>query len=467
MSATRQSGQAWIIDRMQVLNYEGNLEGVCFGFAHMALQTILAEDLETFMHRMVMLIENNPRILAARIDEVRIKIKGEQALNQQEKAILEIPAFLKGIEVYQKAQAYDWESNDIAMIASFSGVYKLPSFLNYFKIIQSCFEQGDTPPSLILYSPKHVILVTYRPMEDKWLLIDSEQPDYITKLFSTESIGEMVLNALSSARGNSIFTTKIYGTKKTEKSLLEQVQRWQSNINWSELHRVTMRNAMSTDHLGYSWLYAAALNNEYQTVNELLNNGADPNKVMKNLSYSLLGSVVQRGFTDIAERLIAAGANAALALMIVIKDNLLTTLKELIKAGINIHTGIKFEETTVMTPLILAIKWEKLTIATELLEHKDIGPSLTKPYLASRSELVSLARNTNNEDAETRIKKVLLLKQADSDGYLSIQPAEFATLLGQDDIAALIKSKLPNKTNFFQSTYQHAVAANARPFRSR
>lgn len=138
-----------LINRMQSLGYFPNQEGVCFGFSHMVVQAILAEDLKTFSDRLEAIDNFSPEQLAIKVRETlqnraylikkakenvleEIKIESEKNKNDshpeveklikikthkkiesidanfssEERILLDIPAFFDGVKLHAEPHSY-------------------------------------------------------------------------------------------------------------------------------------------------------------------------------------------------------------------------------------------------------------------------------------------------------------------------------------------------------------------------
>lgn len=487
MSATRQEeGQEWIVRHMRALGYPRFPAKVCFGYAHMALQAVLAQDFKRFQQRVQILLNNSPDILAACIKNLRAKLKdGSQLEEEIDKYILEIPAFLEAVQICQSPIDYQElflqentdqdfvqtlpltisnqlkndANNNIIKVAAFSGLYYNVSYLDaYFNTIVSSFNKGDAPPTLILQSSQHCILVTFSPEFDRWRLIDSEQPHYYNQLIASQEIGSEVFQALSNGFSEPIIlSTHLYGLESTEESLVRQMKRWRDNKDWHSLHLVTRDKALARNFLGYSWLYSAVLNNEINTARQLLifrQNLLEEKVCNKDLPISLLALAVARGFIEMATILIMYGANVGNALLGAIRVGSLKGYQGLVNAGVDINSAMKVstdQGEIEATPLLLAIYWKSSAIINELLEHPSIQSSITKNLSAPKSFIQNRLQDIFGEKAmQLKIKQQDLLQYTKYNGDVSIPPEAFAKLLGLNAEAKLIASKLPKKPSFFQ-----------------
>lgn len=502
MSTTRQQeGQEWIVRHMRALNYPRAPEKVCFGYAHMALQAILAQDFKRFQQRVQILLDNSPDILVACIKNLRAKIKeGKQLEEEIDKHIQEIPAFLEAVQICQSPPDYQElfleenrdqdffqtlpltisnqlkndANNNIVKIAAFSSVYYNAGYLDiYFKTIVSSFNKGDAPPSLILKSGVHCILVTFSPELDRWRLIDSEQPHYYNQLLSSQEIGGEVFQALSNGYSQPIIlSTHLYGLESTEESLVQQMKRWSDNKDWHSLHLVTQDKALVRNFVGHSWLYLAVLNNEINIARQLVifRQNLEEKVFNKDLPISLLAMAAARGFIEIAKILMMRGAPVGNALIGVLRVGSLKAYQGLVSAGVDINYRMEIstdDGEIEATPLLLAIYWKRSAIINDLLEHPSIESSITKNLSAPKSFIEKRLQDIWGEKAmQLKIKQQDLLQYTKYNGDISIPPEAFAKLLGLNAEAKLIASKLPKKLGFFQPTAAPSASLPKRgPFR--
>lgn len=79
-------------------------EGLCHGFSTMWVQAVASNQLHEFNTRLNFLdkFANNPEALKKEVDEVRTYVKNNpsQPLSEEQKKLLEIPAFFEGVAAY-------------------------------------------------------------------------------------------------------------------------------------------------------------------------------------------------------------------------------------------------------------------------------------------------------------------------------------------------------------------------------
>lgn len=321
--------RGWLFIGMQKLGYPGDSEGVCYGVAHMGVHAIHDKALKRFDARLALikqLVEEGT--LVAKIAEIRqLQRKSKTTLTDP---IIEIPAFIEGVELYMNPYIYSRyfekqlapktqhgmmtapvvrpkELGAITEVEKFTGVYTKEELVLYFQALREAVKKYNfkEPISLVLTSGGHAITVGYSPVEDEWQLINSA--DFPTKYIkSTQEIAEEACGAFSK---NSVaaIATHFIGLARDEEKLKAIITMWQEQI--ASLHTVTPQKAVMTDSHATSWLYLAAAENQYDLVKTLVENDADVNAAMKSGS-SPLHVAVQFGCSKIVKFLLDHQANA-------------------------------------------------------------------------------------------------------------------------------------------------------------
>ncbi|MCE0722480.1 ankyrin repeat domain-containing protein [Legionella resiliens] len=85
-------GQSWLMERMQCLGYHTDPDGVCYGLAYMAVQAILANDLDTFNRRLSLIAKIPTDQFENTINEAKQKslVIIQNAKKQAKKAFLSL-----------------------------------------------------------------------------------------------------------------------------------------------------------------------------------------------------------------------------------------------------------------------------------------------------------------------------------------------------------------------------------------
>src|SRR3989344_1661439 len=258
-----------LLQSMEKMGYQVDENGMCFGFACMGMQAILADDLETYNRRLEALEKIPLENLVSDIDNIKKKVRAKQSLTEDEEIILSIPAFFDGVALYFHPDQYPSffeketrprtqnaeltfpralshklttqeekeEKVNVEKAGSFSGIYNLQKLKGYFKILRTTIEEQkyNQPISFILVSSTHAVTVGYDPKRDCWQWIDASNAEEIK---TDDKIAERVMNAFSE---NSIttFSTEVY-CKKTE---VDQVKKYlaacQEKKVWKDIFRVT------------------------------------------------------------------------------------------------------------------------------------------------------------------------------------------------------------------------------------
>jgi uncharacterized protein len=198
--------QDWFIERMQKLGYKPDSKGVCFGIAHMGMQAVLANDIETFDRRIKKIHEISADELGNEIEKVRLKSKNKETLTEDEEIILSIPAFFDSLEIYCRINSLkhllgenqkefrkfidaeetsvivspkkleDEVNQGLQRVDTFSGAYTFDELKQYFESIQSELESDPSlshPITISFGSINHVISLGYNHSDKAWTFINA------------------------------------------------------------------------------------------------------------------------------------------------------------------------------------------------------------------------------------------------------------------------------------------------------
>jgi ankyrin repeat protein len=451
--------QHWLIKRMQKLGYASDKNGICFGISHMAMQAIHAgpEALAIFNKRLLLIASIPEEKFKEEVDAIRKKqsdlstrartiaeskvrpkpstkpfsemtdeekneneiwqkdlyselkkqfkilAKKEQIEPMALEIILEIPAFLEGVELYhqalkypelfppmeEKSQADSKEEKKPSTVPTkqnamltmplveskaleglhigivpggdFSGAYDLSDLTIYFKTLANALHENqfNLPISLILSSGNHTITVSYDPGTKKWLFINAGQLSLSTQpINNPEGIARAVLGAFSK-NNVACFSTQLYAPASQHDKLKKVLERCNDQQPWKDVHAVNQTKAALSDSNNVSWLSIAARNGHTDTVKTLIDSKAEIDKPDDKKGITPLYVAASNGHTDVVDVLIKAGANV----------NKPT------------HKGL--------TPLYVAVRKGHLKIAQALLKEGAISTlkDLLKILKASNNEL--------------------------------------------------------------------------------
>lgn len=213
-------GQTWLIYRMQALGYEIDKKGMCFGIAHMAIQSLLVGEFDAFKSRLFLIncipvkqfkqwIEanqnNSTRVQNECSYQVNLVFLPEENLNIIVASIL---AFFDGIELFQNSPRYNHlfgtkspssyldiypilnliqsqkaillkqtkeppggtqEGAFMTTIGSFSGIYDKYGLGVLFGNLEASISDGKA--LLRLEGSNHTIVIGYN--QNRWFVIDA------------------------------------------------------------------------------------------------------------------------------------------------------------------------------------------------------------------------------------------------------------------------------------------------------
>jgi len=325
-----------LIERMQKLGYRSNVRGICKGLAHMGMQAILLEDIQTFNQRVehictISTVEFNETIdcLKMHTDIGFFKCK----IDKVDASIVDIHAFFDGIELYSQGHLYSelvaegerhskfqtsvlveqWLVADIQgnnggiaqLPIEFCDVFTQGSLTQYLNGLRNALDSSSSYTSslaILLSNGRHRISIGYNKSLSQWVFCDVEQLPIQTTNCDDE-LAAGILRAFSS-NGIVTFDATFFAVKQNEEVIKQNIEDW--NKQWTLIAPITSDKAMNWhDSHNATLLYVAAGHGHVDKVSLLLDKGADPN-LKHNDGMTSLYLASQRGFTEVVDLLLHA-----------------------------------------------------------------------------------------------------------------------------------------------------------------
>lgn len=429
-----------LISLMKKLGYKSNERGVCFGYAHMGMQALLANDLKLFNERVELMCSINEGQLTDKIEDAKrksvhlvqeAKLAGiplknfsiADKLTPEERALIDITAFSEGVELYQNTSLYKYlfdkklESDQdtkaaVAIVASdslkekgnianplrFIGNYDQNELTQYFKSLKETI-LATSPPfthpmSLILCSGNHAISVGF--VDNQWVFIDANSipTEYIR---DDIIIAEKVLKALSR---NEYITleTRVYVASENKNEAAHLLDSWQQDSRWQSLHKPSINKAERIDSVGNNLLDMAVMTNHPDTVDSILKlkfKSVVEESIKDSLGnpFSLFLIAVSCGYADVLKVFLKQELEPEIlsaGFLMAAKEghgNIMKILCSDKRFNVNELPEDSLEERT---PLIMAIELEHDEVIKALLSDERVDPnrkSTFKTPLQSAAEL--------------------------------------------------------------------------------
>jgi hypothetical protein len=229
----------------------------------------------------------------------------KQTFSESELAILDIPNFFDGIELFQNTRAHDelkredypwiWstqpietmfpllmpkpleEVGGIAVVSEKSGVFLKNNAENkdelelYFEALRQQFKGVDFPITLQLGANSHMMSAHYDPTQDTWIFINSNQKsrsqNAVIKTSSSAELAQRVRTGFFTQKlPHVIITTTLCVAKNHEPALKQQVTQLQQNSTLQTLFEITPQKMQARSLENTTWLYEAMLASELETV---------------------------------------------------------------------------------------------------------------------------------------------------------------------------------------------------------
>lgn len=443
---TLPKGQKWFLSIMDILGYDFDAEGVCFGISYMAMQAILAEELDVFDDRLV-------RLFNIKLEELEKYKKKSGTEAPQLGPLSDIFAFLDGVNIYQEvyklSELFEKDKapltqnalssipltlskklekqGGVDQITKFSGMYNKNELENYFLNFSKIIENTTItrPITFILNSQGHAITLGYHPTKKIWSFTNANQLP--SKYFTSNS--DIAKNVISAFSKNEIttFTTEIYAihTNKEDTLALDQyIKDWKKQPSMVAMHTVSSHKANLADSDNRTWLYVAAKHGEFELVKDLVRHGANVNIATIKKGFTPLHISIIHGHLDMARFLLKNGADVNTAcndgftpLYLSIAYGNLDMVRFLLENGADVNAANNMD----ITPLYYAAENGHLEVVKLLLENGANGVAQLHYAIQNKSiqtinTLLTSGIDINAYDDEGRTP----LYTAINSGFLSI-----------------------------------------------
>ncbi len=181
---------------IQALGYKNDLEGLCYGFAMMAVQAILCDDFDTFAFRLdkIAILINKYKQMVSEADFQELVKKDASALKKDS----DLVAFLDGVALYQEANKYPdlfenskprtqmkWAEITEPLlrpsqlelrggsnsVERFVRIYTVDELALHLKKLKNLF-QKDLSCAITLAGGDHILTIAYDLKESSWVIIN-------------------------------------------------------------------------------------------------------------------------------------------------------------------------------------------------------------------------------------------------------------------------------------------------------
>lgn len=280
-----------LINMAQVLGYSVSNAGLCQGYSLMWAQAVCAGDLSNFENRYKMLEKyaTDPTRLLSRVFSVREKAKNSQnTLTEEEKMLLEVPAFFEGIAAYlepyrlSEISPVELSQRDSLAIAKYfssmalekTGFHRPLNMVNQYnlksctafleKLNQVLLNAQDT--AIVLSASAHAISIrSVGP--DQFELVDTNHLDLTDKKFTAKALARQLQDSFSWTQGSLIMATEIY-TPRHSKVSEQHLEVLEDKTDLTEL--------LPEGKMG-SLVHVAALMNDLKTLARIVRSNIDIN----------------------------------------------------------------------------------------------------------------------------------------------------------------------------------------------
>ena len=329
-------------------------------------------------------------------------------------------------------------------MAHFSGLYTKNELKRYFESLNKTCTEAGAPFALQFSSADHTIAVGYDLVEKNWICIDTRNIsstkhtdlDVLAKTVLVSFLGEELDPSVVEDYSVAL-SSDLYVSKKDAPMFHSEISKWQSSSEFQEVQKITAAKSQ-TDSSNSSWLVIAAQTGDLQSVNKLIEAGAEMESPGPG-DFTPLLFAAQNGHLEVVRALLKEGADCNKmstlcncgALALAAQNGHLEIVEDLLEVGVDVDQK-DFEGPTALMQASLC---GRLDVVTLLLEKK---ANVNQADTDGSTALILAA-----QEGHLEIVKALLERGADrkamTSGYTAYQ---LALGHGHLEVAAVLKSSL-------------------------
>lgn len=325
----RYFGHQFLISIMSELNYRPELKGGCAGLAQMGIQAFLADEIDVFNERIVLIHQIWEKIKLLK------KSKQGDTLSQDpeyKKLIAQLKttdilAFFDGLQLYQQPDEYlrifggNISQFKPATLSPFTtskkitddgGLFQLDHYFSHYttgeiKSFLSLLQThaGQSKIAMSFSSNDHRIGVCYDGRINKWLLIDANQlpihevslEDLSKRIFAAHSVNSPIFDSLP-------ISMRVYASGKEQKNIARVLKTLQKDKLFTPLQTITVEKTQHINTDQETLLHLAAQYGHPQSTHTMLNAMMiDPNVKCK-VGKTPLYIAADHGHDDVVDELL-------------------------------------------------------------------------------------------------------------------------------------------------------------------
>ena len=313
-----------LIKDMQACNLAVD-DGVCYGYAAMAMQAILLRDTPSFDRRMSVLFERPEEELVSQMHAAWAPLSTINSPHKKAKQefYLDMSAFLSNVSIYQNLRSYLdlidtiflpikqdidkasriilpkklMDQGGLSNAGGFYGVYKQ---YEISQLLRSLYEELslsgiDYPVAFIMVNSDHALCVGFDPSYDGWLFM--EVHDGMTQVVNSENLARKINRAFS-RNENIAMSVSAYTVGNHTKEVSKVLDQWRLGNVYRDFHAMSMRRIQSEDSRHAGLLYMTVVNNDIRRLTTLLKSSHVDINLMTHSGISALHLASIKGYTE-------------------------------------------------------------------------------------------------------------------------------------------------------------------------
>jgi hypothetical protein len=280
---------------MTELNYHPELKGGCAGIAQMGIQAFLADEIDVFNERIVLIHQIWEKIellkKSKQGDELYQDTKYKKLITQLKNP--DILAFFDGFQLYQQPREYkqiighyvsQYKPATLSTVTTSKkimddgGLFQLDHYFSQFTIseIKSFLillqkHAGKSKIAMSFSSNEHRIGVCFDGRVNKWLLIDANQlpihevslENLSERIFAAHSINGPMFDSLP-------ISVRVYAVGKEQKNITTVLDALKEDKDFTSLQIITLEKAQQTNKDKDTLLHLAARYGHQQSTSNIL-----------------------------------------------------------------------------------------------------------------------------------------------------------------------------------------------------
>ncbi len=328
------TGQGWLIQRIEELDYTTEKEGLCNGVAYTAMLYALSDCITRFDQLLECVYRTSSEELSKKMKprnkteitsdfiDIRVLLETIGLCHDvsEHPELFSQDMLLKhqdGLQATSLVLSEQLEKQGgLVRLGQFCGVYEEDDLMIYFDSLHQNIDKISSPPPplivFILSSVHHAIMVGCDSNNKQWLFVDAEQlPTHFVDIRNSGEIAKKVMISFLANKDADavIFNTKIYAMESNRETLSDIIQSWQEDPKFKKIHKISYEKTKLLDSDNNSYLHLIAGCGLFKDIQFVLSINKKNINAKNNRGCTALQLAVERSQVENVQNLIQNGAD--------------------------------------------------------------------------------------------------------------------------------------------------------------